>query len=389
MARLKINTDPGWQLKYDDDKKKARLDIYDVIGDDWFGGVSAKDVAAELKAHANAEEIEVHINSPGGSAFDGITIYNVLSQHKANVTVHIDGLAASAASVIAMAGDEIHMAENAMMMIHNASGFTFGDANVHREQVELLDKLDRQIAITYARRTGGDEQAIRDLMADETWFTAEEAVADGFATNLVQAKRAVAMFDPAILNQYRNAPAAVAERFMKTDKAGDPAATEGEVMKDMTPEAFAEKNPDAVTNWKTEAVESLKAEHEQAIQAAKVEATDEAIKLERERCMALINAFGKHPAFLAKQIQAGHELGKAKAEAFDAKLGLDDGHEGLNLRQPVNNNAEESSDDPVVAFEAKVDEHVANGKSRSESVRLAVRENPELHRNYIQAVNSR
>lgn len=319
--------DNGFRLEATGDA--VRLDIYDVIGDGFFGGVSAKSVAKALEPHAKAKSIDVHINSPGGSAFDGITIYNILNQHKANVTVYVDGLAASAASVIAMAGDSIVMAENAMMMIHNASGITMGNAGDHRKTADVLDTIDTQIITTYSNRTGLDADEVASMMDAERWLTANEAVELGFATEMTEAKKVAAHFNADILNQFKHVPASVAALI---NDAGQPADTNGdELMETITPEAFAEKFPDAVEQWRSEGREEVRAEMEPRIKAAQTEGFDEGTKNERGRVAALANAFAEHPKFLGDQIKAGHDLAKAKAEAFDAKLGTEAGHAGINL----------------------------------------------------------
>ncbi|MCK5219101.1 Clp protease ClpP, partial [bacterium] len=121
-------------------EKKVEILIYDQIGEDWFGdGVQAKKFAEELRDLGDIETIELRINSPGGSVWDGNAIYNTLRGHKATVNVTIDGLAASIASVIAMSGDTITMPENALMMIHNPATIAFGEAEEMRKAANMLD----------------------------------------------------------------------------------------------------------------------------------------------------------------------------------------------------------------------------------------------------------
>jgi ClpP class serine protease len=122
----------------------------------------------------------LHINSPGGLVFDGITIHNLLKQHPANVTTYIDGLAASIASVIALSGDRVVMAENALFMIHKASGMVFGNSDDMRDFAEKLDKVNGSIATTYMTKTGKDENEINEMMKAETWLTAKDALEYGF-----------------------------------------------------------------------------------------------------------------------------------------------------------------------------------------------------------------
>jgi ATP-dependent protease ClpP protease subunit len=155
----------------------ATVWIYDVIGD-W--GVSAAELGPQLE-ELKAQQITVRLNSPGGDYFDGVAIANALARHPATVTVHVDGLAASAASVIAMAGDRVVMHPGAQMMIHDALTMTIGNAAAHDKTRALLDSASQDIASLYASRAGGGAAEWRDLMRAETWYTATEAVAAGLA----------------------------------------------------------------------------------------------------------------------------------------------------------------------------------------------------------------
>jgi ATP-dependent protease ClpP protease subunit len=157
------------------------LDIYDDIGEDWWGeGVTAKQVRRTLKAEKPGT-IRVRIKSAGGDVFDGFAIYELLNEHSARVLVQVDSLAASMASVIAMAGDEVEMASGAMMMIHNPWALTMGEADDLRKQADVLDKMRDQIAAVYAAKTGRKREDLLAMMDAETWMTAQEAVDAGFA----------------------------------------------------------------------------------------------------------------------------------------------------------------------------------------------------------------
>lgn len=154
--------------------------IYDEIG---YFGVTASDFVNDIKNLAT-NTIELHLNSPGGEVFDGIAIYQALKNHAASVTVIVDSLAASIASVIAMAGDRVVMAKNATMMIHDGHGLAVGNAADMREMADLLDRTSDNIASIYAERTGGDVKAWRKAMRAETWYTADEAVKAGLADEI-------------------------------------------------------------------------------------------------------------------------------------------------------------------------------------------------------------
>lgn len=160
---------------------KTLVYIYDEIG---YWGTSASDFLKTISA-IDTSEIELHVNSPGGNVWDGVAIYNSLKMHAAEVTVYVDALAASAASFIAQAGDKIIMARNAQMMIHDASAMAFGNAEDMREVADVLDRISNNIADIYAFNAGGTLTEWRDLMKEEVWFTAEEAVENGLADEML------------------------------------------------------------------------------------------------------------------------------------------------------------------------------------------------------------
>jgi ATP-dependent protease ClpP protease subunit len=178
--------------------------IYDEIG---FFGISAKQVADEL-AQVEADTIHLRINSPGGDVFDGVAIHNALRQHPAQIITHIDGLAASIASVVALAGDEVRMAPNAFFMIHNPWGITIGDAKIHRKMADTLEKIgEGAIASTYMAKTGEALETIETWMDEETWFNAREAEKAGFADVVEEAAPAEARVLPFDLSIYQRVPA--------------------------------------------------------------------------------------------------------------------------------------------------------------------------------------
>lgn len=176
------------------DEANGELLIYDQVGESlWEEGVTAKSFATDLKALGKKiKNLTVRINSPGGSVWDGLAIYNSLKQHHANVTVYIDGLAASIASVIAMAGDEVRMADTALMMIHNPQGSAVGDSRVMREVADMMDKAKSQLIKAYAAKTGRGESELSDMLDDSTWMTSEEAYEKGFIDGIVEQDVALA-----------------------------------------------------------------------------------------------------------------------------------------------------------------------------------------------------
>ncbi|MDT8853817.1 ATP-dependent Clp protease proteolytic subunit [Paracoccaceae bacterium Fryx2] len=183
----------------------AEVLIYDEIG---AYGVSAKGFLAELGALPDTTPLALRINSPGGSVFDAVAIYNALKRHAGEITVWIDGIAASAASYIAMAGDEIVMPENAFMMIHDPSGLVMGTATEMRGMADTLDKIAGSMTRGYAGKSGKPETEIAALMAAETWFDAQDALDLGLATRMAEPVRIAASFD---IGRFRNAPPVLVE----------------------------------------------------------------------------------------------------------------------------------------------------------------------------------
>jgi len=164
----------------------AKMYLYDPI--DSYGGywgVSAREFAESLAAlDSSVEEIRLHINSPGGEVFEGIAIKNNLVNHPARIVAVVDGLAASAASFIAAAADEVVMGQNSELMIHDAWGITIGPAEDHTSMAKRLGALSDNIASIYARKAGGAAADWRPAMLAETWYSADEAVAAGLADSV-------------------------------------------------------------------------------------------------------------------------------------------------------------------------------------------------------------
>lgn len=158
------------------------LNILDVIG---FPFIESRDVATAMGEMGDVDEIEVRINSPGGSVYDGMGIMNLLRQQGVPVTGRVIGAAISAASIVAMGADRLLMEEGTMMMVHNASLLTIGTAEQLRKDADLVGKIDGQLARLYARRTERDASEMQTLMDQETWMTDQEAVEAGFADETV------------------------------------------------------------------------------------------------------------------------------------------------------------------------------------------------------------
>lgn len=188
--------------------REATVYIYDIIGADWAGGVSAAEFVPMLVA-LDVDTIHLRINSPGGDVFDGRTIATALAQHPARIVAHIDGQAASAATYVALAADEVEIAEGGFFMIHQAWTIAIGNADEFQKTVDLLRKVDASIVADYQRKTGKDEKQIVEWMAATTWFTAEEAVEFGFVDRIAPGQKAAK--NQWNLAAYGNAPAALTE----------------------------------------------------------------------------------------------------------------------------------------------------------------------------------
>lgn len=162
-------------------KDEATVYLYDAI-DPWFG----IDAGAFVKSlsEISAKTIHLRVNSPGGSVFDAEAIQTALQQHKARVVAHIDGMAASAATYIALAADEVEMSDGAMFMIHNAWIVAFGNAAELVDTATLLEKIDANILRDYQAKTGKSTEQLKAWMDAETWFTAQEALANGFVDRI-------------------------------------------------------------------------------------------------------------------------------------------------------------------------------------------------------------
>lgn len=186
-------------------EKKTDIHIFEEIG---LWGVTAKDFAGALKAIPEDHEITLHINSPGGSVFDGYAMFNALKARASNVTAVVEGLAASMASIVMLAGIKTKAAANSLVMIHNPWSGAAGESEDLRKAADLLDKITAQIAGIYAAKTGQSEDSIRAAMDAETWFTAAEAKEWGLVDEVTDGIQAMASHD---LSRFKNAPACSVE----------------------------------------------------------------------------------------------------------------------------------------------------------------------------------
>lgn len=183
---------------------KAEILIYDEIGQDYWGeGVGAKNFTEELnKIPDSVNLIEVRINSPGGSVFEGYTIYNRLKQHKAEVHVYIDGMAASIASVIALAGDKVFMAEASQMMIHKPMVGVFGNSDELLKMVDMLDTIENQILKVYRDKTNIDFIELQQMVSTDYYMTAEQAIDLGFVDEVIAIDDSMQFAANALVKEY-------------------------------------------------------------------------------------------------------------------------------------------------------------------------------------------
>jgi ATP-dependent protease ClpP protease subunit len=193
-------TQPFYRLRAEaaDEPLSAVLLIYAAIGEwDDTGDHGAKEFAAELaKLPTSVKRLDIHINSPGGSVYEAQGIYSRLADHRSEKIVYIDGLAASAASLIAMVGQKIYIRSNANLMIHSPRALAMGDAGDMRHTASVLDTITESMINVYAKRTGLDRTELESMLEAETWMTAQEAVDKGFADEVRGVVKAAAMADP-------------------------------------------------------------------------------------------------------------------------------------------------------------------------------------------------
>jgi len=236
---------PGASLNKWDSSIKALADtgssieVFDVIGEDyWTGeGVTAKSVAAKLR-ELNGADVDVYINSPGGDMFEGLAIYNLLRDYSGDVNVKIIGMAASAASVIAMAGDTVEIGASAFYMIHNAWTMAAGNRHDFRAMADYLEPFDAAMSEIYVARTGLASADVVRMLDAETWIQGKDAVAQGFADELLASDKvlhdnpdsasAAARLDRALAQS--GMPRSERRKLLNEVKAGKPNATGSEDM---------------------------------------------------------------------------------------------------------------------------------------------------------------
>jgi ATP-dependent protease ClpP protease subunit len=277
---------------------ETTIHLYDEVG---AFGAGSKDFLADL-AKLDGQHIHLRINSPGGSVVEGTAIYNALRRHKGGVTVHIDALAASMASVIAMAGAPVYIADNALMMIHNPWTVSAGDSDQLRREADLLDKLKATLVNAYKRKSGMEEQEIEEMMNNETWLDAVEAVALGFADAIEDGVAAAASVTPAQLRA----------RFDTFAKGMEKPAAE--IQEPAAPEVIEEP---AATNEVIETVAEVPAEQPAIEEPAAPAETAAPVEEPQARLAAADSIIAKFNAAIAERDSALAEVAAYKAKFED------------------------------------------------------------------------
>jgi len=283
----------------------ADVNIYEEIG---YWGVTAQSFVTDIKALGDVKLINLHINSPGGSVIDGTAIYNVLKNHEARIVVHIDGAAFSMGSLIAMSGDHINMAANGLMMVHNPQGGTFGEAKDLRKTADIIDKMATNMVNTYAGRTGIDAETVTDLLNEETWMNAEEALDFGFIDEITGEIEVAANFD---LNKFDNVPMHVLAQYIGKKPSENYAAEDivnavNEAIDDASHIFLANETSAVADTTKVDTIMPLTEEQKKAAEAtakaeaeekAKViakQAADDALAKEGSRQTSIRSVFAAH-----------------------------------------------------------------------------------------------
>jgi len=202
---------------------EANVYIYgEIVNFQWDDtDVSASSFKNDLNNLGDLSTINLFVNSPGGSVFEGVAIYNMLKRHKAKINVHVDGVAASIASVIAMSGDTIFMPKNSMLMVHNPWTIGMGNATDFRKLADDLDRIGNSAKQTYLSKAGDKlaEDTLQTLLDNETWLSADEALAFGLCDVVEEANQMAACADSDMLQKYKNVPKALLEQPKNTISA--------------------------------------------------------------------------------------------------------------------------------------------------------------------------
>jgi ATP-dependent Clp endopeptidase proteolytic subunit ClpP len=320
--------------------KQTEISIFDEIG---MFGVSAKQFISDLQAVPADHSILLKIHSPGGEVFDGNAIFTAL-QRRGNVEVQIEGIAASMATVISLAGSPVKMAANGFYMIHNPWGSAVGDSSEMRKQAELLDRIRQNMVNAYAAKSGQEPELIEEWMDAETWFTAEQARAAGFVDEITDGMALAASANFRALAKYRNAPADLTARALQMENPSAPEILAAEPEVTETPEAtvVSESAPEPQTAVEEEVEEPVT---EEPATPAAIAAADS--------ILAKYNAIAaERDAIRAELLAAKGQLSREREALarLEASLGL-----APARVVPVIENASPAAADPVAEYIAAVE----------------------------------
>jgi ATP-dependent Clp protease protease subunit len=279
------------------DDKPATLSIFDEIG---FWGVQAKDFISALGS-VQGSSLNVEINSPGGDVFAGLAIYNALKGSGKEIVVKVMGVAASAASLIAMAGDKIVMPKNTFLMVHNPWSVAMGNADELRQTADTLDKIGQSLKATYAAKTGLSDEELNSMLATDTWLTADEALAKGFATEVIDDVKASASFDMVRANLPENVKAvfqAASEQMQDATAANKPEVAQPTVAETIEAAAQAAQLGEFSAVW--------------VVACADLEEANARIAQAKE--INSVCAFAKRPEIAAAAIRAGKSVAEVRAQ---------------------------------------------------------------------------
>ena len=329
--------------------EEVELLVYGDIGaDSWSDEFVGAKAFAEALSSVKGKHVKVRINSYGGDVFAGQAIYSMLKRHPGGCTTIVDGIAASAASIIAMAGDTVIMPENAMLMIHNPWCLAYGNASDFRKTADDMDKIGSSLVAVYVAKTGKTEDEIRVLLDAETWMTAQEAVDMGFADE-IEAAREIA--------------ASISDGMMRVVSAAGEAVVEAAKMKRTPPEWMRKPENKAVPQAKGEvhcmpkSREELEKEYAEVFAQIRAEAREEGVKAERERQAAIDKLAIPGTEALVK---AARETGETP-EALAVRIVQDMGTKGAQYLSAAKRDAE-----AVVAIPAA---GIATGDDAAERAR--------------------